>query len=63
MNLIWGVTPLLLEKSETADELFANAVKKALAAGLVNKGDKVVITAGVPLGIAGMTNMIRVVEA
>lgn len=63
MNLMWGVTPLLLEKSETADELFANAVKKALAAGLVNKGDKVVITAGVPLGIAGMTNMIRVVEA
>lgn len=62
INLMWGVTPLLLNKAETADALFADAVKEAKRAGLVREGDKVVITAGVPLGITGMTNMIRVVE-
>jgi len=62
INLMWGVTPLLLDRAETADALIANAVKEAQRAGLVREGDKVVITAGVPLGITGMTNMIRVVE-
>lgn len=62
LNLLWGVSPLYLKREETAEELFADAVEKALKAGYVKKGDIVVITAGVPLGIAGKTNMIRVVE-
>lgn len=62
LNLLWGVTPLYLEKAECTEELFANAVKLAEKEGFVKKGDKVVITAGVPLGIAGNTNMLRVVE-
>lgn len=62
LNLLWGVTPMLLKKEHNAEELFAHAVEEARKAGYVKSGDIVVITAGVPLGIAGKTNMIRVVE-
>ncbi len=62
LNLLWGVAPLLIEKEETTEELFADAVEEAKKAGYVKSGDIVVITAGVPLGVAGKTNMIRVVE-
>lgn len=62
INLLWGVTPLLIEKEETAEDLFAEAVRTSKEAGYIKTGDTVVITAGVPLGITGNTNMIRVVE-
>lgn len=62
LNLLWGVNPLLIKKEETSEELFADAVLAAKEAGYVNTGDIVVITAGVPLGITGTTNMIHVVE-
>lgn len=62
LNLLWGVHPLLIKKEETTDELFEDAVAEAKRAGFVTKGDVVVITAGVPLGVEGKTNMIRVVE-
>ena len=62
MNLLWGVYPLMLETKETADELFEAAVAEAEKAGYVKQGDVVVITAGVPLGRVGSTNMIHVVE-
>lgn len=62
VNMLWGVRPLLIDKKETAEELFKEGVRKAMEAGYVKKGDTVVITAGVPLGISGKTNMIRVVE-
>ena len=61
-NLLWGVNPILIDKSNTADELFTNALNKVEEAGYIKKGDIVVLTAGVPLGISGKTNMIRVVE-
>lgn len=62
LNLSWGVAPLLIKKEETADDLFEEASRAAEKAGLVKKGDVVVLTAGVPLGTAGTTNMIRVIE-
>lgn len=62
LNLLWGVEPLCLKKEEDTEELFKDAVQEAKKAGYVKQGDVVVITAGVPLGIAGKTNMIRVVE-
>ena len=62
LNLSWGVKPLYLPEKESADELFEDAVKRAEEKGYIKKGDIVVITAGVPLGIPGKTNMIRVVE-
>ncbi len=62
LNLLWGVNPIQLKKENNTEELFADAVEEAKKAGYIKTGDMVVITAGVPLGIAGMTNMIRVVE-
>lgn len=56
----WGVIPLLCEKKEDADSLFAHAISRAQGAGLVESGDLVVITAGVPLGVSGTTNLMRV---
>ena len=60
--LLWGVTPLLIEKKMTTEDLFKEALWAAEKAGKIKKGDKVVVTAGVPLGVSGNTNMIRVVE-
>ena len=60
MGLFWGVTPLLIEEKTSADDLFEHAVDATEASGLVNKGDVVVLTAGVPLGVSGTTNLIKV---
>ena len=62
MNLLFGVIPLIIPQEKSADELFDVAVKQARRAGIVSKGDHIVLTAGVPLGIAGNTNMLRVIE-
>ena len=62
LSMYFGVSPLLIEKKDSTNELFAAAVKASIDAGLINKGDTVVMTAGVPLGVAGSTNMIHVVE-
>lgn len=60
MNLSWGVIPLMCNEKQNTDELFNHAVEVSIEAGLVEKDDLVVITAGIPLGIAGTTNMIKV---
>lgn len=60
MSLSWGVTPLLVELKHNSDELFDHAVDKAEEMGLIKQGEIVVLTAGVPLGISGTTNMIKV---
>ncbi len=62
LNLMWGVKPLLIAEENTAEDLFQAAVDAALEAGYIAKGDKVILTAGVPLGVSGNTNQIRVVE-
>lgn len=62
MNLVWGVRPLWIARESSTDDLFDVAVHAVEEAGYVKKGDTVVLTAGVPLGIPGRTNMIRVVE-
>ena len=62
LNLLWGVSPLLMKQESDTEELFADAIAESKKAGFIKAGDIVVITAGVPLGIAGKTNMIRVVE-
>ena len=60
MNLIWGVKPVLMGEEDTADELFDHAVEAAEKRGLIARGELAVITAGVPLGMSGTTNMIKV---
>ena len=62
LNLLWGVSPLMIREADTTEELFADAVSEAKKAGYVKPGDVVVITAGVPLGTVGTTNMIHVIE-
>ena len=62
MNLCWGVTPIGILKEDTADHLFMTAIQTAKREGLIGEGDIVVLTAGVPLGVSGKTNMIRVIE-
>ncbi len=60
LNLSWGVTPLLVEEKNNTDDLFEHAVQVSEDAGLVANGDLVVITAGVPLGVPGTTNLMKV---
>lgn len=62
MNLLFGVIPLNIPQQDNEEMLFEAAVMAAKNAGIAQKGDKVVLTAGVPLGETGNTNMIRVVE-
>ena len=60
MSLYWGVEAVKMPYANNSDELVDLAVESAEKAGLVKNGDLVVVTAGVPVGIAGTTNMIRV---
>lgn len=62
LNLLWGVNSLILKRESTTDELFSDAVEEAKKAGYVKTGDVAVLTAGVPLGVAGTTNLIHVIE-
>ncbi|MBP3886076.1 MAG: pyruvate kinase [Cellulosilyticum sp.] len=60
MALMWGVRPLLMDEKQSTDELFAEALEVAEHTGMVNKGELVVITSGLPVGVTGTTNMLRV---
>lgn len=60
VSLYWGVEPLLGSATENSDEMVENAMACALANGYIENGDLTVITAGVPSGREGTTNMIRV---
>ena len=59
LTLSWGITPIMMEYAHDTDELIEKAVSTSQSAGLVQDGDLVVITAGVPVGISGTTNMIK----
>lgn len=60
LNLSWGVIPLLTREMNNTDELFDHAVKISIENKLLKNGDVVVITAGVPLGVSGTTNLLKV---
>ena len=60
LNLSWGVTPLLIPEKQSTDELFDCSAKAAEQAGLIQSGDLTVITAGVPIGVSGTTNLLKV---
>lgn len=60
MNLSWGVIPLMAQEKDNMDDLFDHAVDCAVKAGLVQSGELVVITGGVPLGVSGTTNLLKV---
>ena len=60
INLSWGVQPLLIGEENNTDDLFEHAVDAAKKHGYVKDGEVTVITAGVPLGVTGTTNLIKV---
>lgn len=60
MNLSWGVIPILVDEKDNTDELFEHVVSVAQKEGYVQNGDLAVITAGIPLGVSGTTNMLKV---
>jgi pyruvate kinase len=60
LQLVWGVIPVKGVSATTTDEMFEIAVKGALETGLVRLGDTIIITAGVPVGRSGTTNLIKI---
>ncbi len=60
LSLVWGVMPVKGESCSSTDQLFEHAVDASVKTGLVSLGDLVIITAGVPVGRSGTTNLIKV---
>lgn len=60
LNLIWGVRPIRIVASDDTDGLMRTILDEALNNNLVSKGDTVIMTAGIPAGQPGSTNMIKV---
>lgn len=56
----WGVHPTVAEKPGTTDEMFDLATKKAVELGFAKEGDLILITAGVPVGERGTTNVMKI---
>lgn len=63
LSLVWGVTPLLMEATRNTDEMIEKSTETAKNAGLVEDGDLLVTTAGVPFAVEGTTNLIKVNRA
>lgn len=60
LMLNWGVYPTVTEKPTTTDEMFELATKKAVELGFAKEGDLILITAGVPVGERGTTNVMKI---
>ena len=59
MALVWGVTPMMTPRFNTIDEMISIVVRTANDSGFVERGDSLVIIAGVPFGIGGQTNFLK----
>ena len=60
LGMSWGVNPILVEEKKDIFDLFSHAIDVAKEKSLVEKDDLVVLTSGVPLGVSGTTNMLKV---
>ena len=60
MALVWGVIPLLVSEFNTIDEMLRIITETALREGLVASGDTLIVIAGVPFGIGGQTNLLKI---
>ncbi len=60
LNLTWGVHPVVIPEVDSTDGLFDRAVQAAIAERMAADGDMVVLTAGVPLGVSGTSNLLKV---
>lgn len=59
-NMSWGICPIMIEEKHNTDELIEHVIEVAQRKNLLSNGDLVVITAGVPLGVSGTTNLMKV---
>ncbi|MGY3717221.1 pyruvate kinase [Sutcliffiella cohnii] len=60
LALVWGVYPRIGRKATTTDEMLDVAIEESLNTGIVSHGDLIVITAGVPVGERGTTNLMKI---
>ncbi len=60
LTLTWGVQALVCPPAKSTDDMFENAINASLQEKMINYGNLVVITAGVPVGVSGTTNLLRV---
>ncbi|MCF6465541.1 pyruvate kinase [Clostridium sp. Cult2] len=60
LSLVWGVYPVLSLKSDVTDEVIDRSIHSAMEKGYIKEGDLIVITAGIPVGVSGTTNLIKV---
>lgn len=60
LAMAWGVIPILIAEEKDVLRLFDRAIEAAVKAGLLEKGDLTVMTSGVPIGLSGTTNMMKV---
>jgi pyruvate kinase len=60
LNLTWGCVPMLAENISGNDEVFDIAEQKAFETGIAKNGDAIIAVAGVPVGVAGTTNTLKV---
>ncbi|MCZ8514083.1 pyruvate kinase [Paenibacillus filicis] len=63
LSLVWGVTPVLGVSETSTDAMFDSAVESGKKTGLVAAGDLVIVSAGVPAGKSGSTNLIKIMNA
>lgn len=56
----WGIYPMTIKEEYSSEILCLRAIEAAQAHGLVKEGDEIVFAGGIPLGIPGRTNLIRV---
>lgn len=59
LSIAWGVIPLAIPESESTEKTIEDSVQAGLASHHLSYGDLVIITAGVPSGVAGTTNLLR----
>ncbi len=62
LSIVWGVTPMQTVEYRSIEEAFAIGARLAQSTGVATTGDLIVVTAGVPFGVAGHTNMLRVLR-
>ena len=60
LSIVWGVYPLVIKEAHETDELIERAIVGGLSEGYLEEGDLTVVTAGVPLGVSGSSNLIKV---
>ena len=63
MALVWGVTSVVVKDLQSFEDIAAEAGKAALHSGLVQKGQQIVVTAGIPFGHSGQTNLLYIITA